>query len=118
MADQARGAALAAPATDSPPPTLAVHIYEALSHDNAPWEDLCTLAELPREAWGPSHDEEDRPDSGDLLSWGFYYGAAYAAARIFNPLRGEDWWKAEARSAADKVSRWHATVGGRPGGEC
>lgn len=98
-----------------PPPTLAVRIYEAACGEEAPWGDLVGMDELPAEAIS---DKRGEPlDLYHLLSWGFFYGAAYAVARMENPLGSEDTWKTQAREAASKVSRWHLTVGGRPEGE-
>jgi hypothetical protein len=101
------------PAT--PPPTLAVRVYEAAFGEGAPWEDLLGMTELPPEAISDNRGDHAAPvDFSHLLSWGFCFGAAYAVARLENPLGCENTWWPRAREAADKASRWHMTVGGRP----
>lgn len=101
------------------PPTLALRVYESLANEHAPWEDLIGLEGIPDEAISDNRgDLSAPPDLARLLTWAFLYGGAYVAARMNNPLGCEETWKTLARDAANKASRWHMTVGGRPEGEC
>jgi hypothetical protein len=95
--------------------SMAKEIYEATCRsEEAPWAVVQDMEEIPAEAVG---NDPGGADDYHLRAWAFFYGAAYAAVRLEQPLGSEEGWQAAARDAATKVCRWHTTVGGRPEGE-
>jgi len=106
-------------ATGTSRATLAVRTYEALRGEESPWKEFIGMKELPPEAISDQRGEHACDiDIGHLVTWAFLYGAAFTLVKTEDPLTCDEQAKEWAREAADKASRWHMTVGGRPEGEC
>jgi hypothetical protein len=89
--------------------TLAEKVYDSTGNDGGPLTEVVfDLEWTPIEAFGGRQIEEH--DREVLM---FYFGCAYAIARLEDPLAAEEELISAAKAAAIEANRWVTTAGGR-----